>query len=222
MFNLSETLTIIIGLLLVLVLFDGIRRSRRTKKSKLKVELMDGLEIDKELESSVDELYVEDYDLNQESQINSTTDTNESEEFIKETSHDLFIFNIKSLNQDTFNHSSISEALEPRNSIFDNKGFFLICDDEEIPIFTLINSKKPGTLFEGDSTGDISLFMDPSKSKNPLESFNLLLDLSSSLADTFHADLLDENRNHITKQMLAHLKQKAQEYQRQNFTPDSV
>ena len=51
MFNLSETLTIIIGLLLVLVLFDGIRRSRRTKKSKLKVELMDGLEIDKELDS---------------------------------------------------------------------------------------------------------------------------------------------------------------------------
>ena len=178
MFNLSETLTIIIGLLLVLVLFDGVRRSLRAKKSKLKVELMDGLEIDKELESSVDELYAEDYDLNQESQINSTTDTNE---FTKESSHDLFIFNIKSLNQDTFNHSSISEALEPHNSIFDNKGFFLICDNDEIPIFTLINSKKPGTLFEGDSTGDISLFMDPSQSRNPLESFNLLLDLSSSL-----------------------------------------
>ena len=40
MLNLAEILTIIIGLLLALVFVDGIRRSIRTRKNKLKVDLV--------------------------------------------------------------------------------------------------------------------------------------------------------------------------------------
>ena len=40
MLNLAEILTIIIGLLLALVFIDGIRRSIRTRKNKLKVDLV--------------------------------------------------------------------------------------------------------------------------------------------------------------------------------------
>ena len=40
MLNLAEILTIIIGLLLALVFVDGIRRSIKTRKNKLKVDLV--------------------------------------------------------------------------------------------------------------------------------------------------------------------------------------
>ena len=39
MLNLAEILTVIIGLLLALVFVDGIRRSVKTRKNKLKVDL---------------------------------------------------------------------------------------------------------------------------------------------------------------------------------------
>ena len=40
MLNLAEILTVIIGLLLALVFVDGIRRSVKTRKNKLKVDLV--------------------------------------------------------------------------------------------------------------------------------------------------------------------------------------
>ena len=40
MFNFAEILTIVIGLLLALVVIDGIRRSLRVKKNKLKVNIL--------------------------------------------------------------------------------------------------------------------------------------------------------------------------------------
>ena len=40
MFNFAEILTIVIGLLLALVVIDGVRRSLRVKKNKFKVNIL--------------------------------------------------------------------------------------------------------------------------------------------------------------------------------------
>ena len=48
MFNLAEILTIIIGLLLALVFVDGVRRSLRTRRNKLKVDIASTTIIKKE------------------------------------------------------------------------------------------------------------------------------------------------------------------------------
>ena len=48
MLNLAEILTIIIGLLLALVFVDGIRRSIKNRKNKLKVDLVPSEKLEKE------------------------------------------------------------------------------------------------------------------------------------------------------------------------------
>ena len=56
MLNLAEILTIIIGLLLALVFVDGIRRSIRTRKNKLKVDEQElKNEIQKQVQSMPDQ-----------------------------------------------------------------------------------------------------------------------------------------------------------------------
>ena len=48
MLNLAEILTLIIGLLLALVFVDGIRRSIKNRKNKLKVDLVPSEKLEKE------------------------------------------------------------------------------------------------------------------------------------------------------------------------------
>ena len=48
MLNLAEILTVIIGLLLALVFVDGIRRSIKNRKNKLKVDLVPSEKLEKE------------------------------------------------------------------------------------------------------------------------------------------------------------------------------
>ena len=86
MFNLAEILTLLIGCLLALVFIDGIRRALRTRKSKLKVDLIDlssevsldfeeewkqGFEENEDLEELSDPIHEEpDPDIQPQPQIN--------------------------------------------------------------------------------------------------------------------------------------------------------
>ena len=100
---------------------------------------------------------------------------------------------------------------------FEDKGFFTFRDIEDQILFSLINAKNPGTFLGEMSSSDIALVLDPSKSTNVVESFNFMFSVAESLAEIFSCSLLDDNRNLLTKQMLEHMRNKAQEYQLQHL-----
>ena len=47
------------------------------------------------------------------------------------------------------------------------------------------------------------------------ESFDLLINASQSLKENFKCEVLDEDRNLLTKQMIEHMRQQVLEYRRQ-------
>jgi FtsZ-interacting cell division protein ZipA len=61
------------------------------------------------------------------------------------------------------------------------------------------------------------MVFDPSSVTNPSEVLEQMYLLSLNLSDIFNSDLLDENRNLLTKQMYEHMKQQAQDLQRQKL-----
>ena len=78
-----------------------------------------------------------------------------------------------------------------------------------------MNGRNPGTFLEELYSGDIALVLDPINLSSPLESFDLLIDVSQSLKEYFDCELLDEDRNLLTKQMIEHMRQQVLEYRRQ-------
>ena len=102
MFNLAEILTLIIGLLLGLVFVDGVRKSLRTKKNKLKVDIKNNSLENKELEN-----------LESESDDKNTFFEEDKEITEREipvlTEHNLLIFNLSSEDPQAFSHSSLSK-----------------------------------------------------------------------------------------------------------------
>ena len=212
MFNLPEILTIVIGALLALVFIDGIRRAIRIRRSSLKVDLMD-----------VDEYASKDFE---EEWMQGFSDESPKEEFEvgeEEMSLDikpstsLLILHLDSLKKGKFSKDSISEALNGLNFIYEEKGMFTVLDANENIAFSIINGKKPGTFLEDNSSDDLALVLDPVNLSSPLESFDLLIQISQSLKEIFECEALDEDRNLLTKQMIEHMRQQVIEYRRQHL-----
>ena len=209
MFNLAEILTLLIGCLLALVFIDGIRRAVRIRRSKLKVELMDI-----SVQSSLDfEEEWQAFDDQEESLSLKDRETEEETELPPALN-----LNIIHLHDDTnliFSEISLSQALVFYDFRIEEKGFFTILDHENNSAFSIINGKNPGTFNDNISSDDIALVLDPTGHANPIEAFELFIEVSQSLRDTFQCKILDEDRNLMTNQMIEHMKYQFHEYQRQ-------
>ena len=209
MFNLAEILTLLIGCLLALVFIDGVRRAIRIRRSKLKVDLIDTSATDI---SDFEEEWQAFDKLEEESE--SQVDNLEEEIDISPNT----VLNIIHLHDDTgsvFSESSLSKALVFYNYTFEEKGFFTVLDSENSPAFSIINGKNSGLFSESLASNDIALVLDPKNLSNPVEAFELFVEVSQSLQETFQCNILDEDRNFMTKQMIEHMKHQFHEHQRQ-------
>ena len=210
MLNLAEILTVIIGLLLALVFVDGIRRSVKTRKNKLKVDLV---------QPSAPE--TEEFEDISGPTVDETEFFDELEDSVEDIpvlkGHSLIIFNLCSKDNETFSSTTLSKSLSSYSFLFEDKGFFTFRDNTEEILFSIINAKKPGNFLEEKTSSDIALVLDPSKTPKVVESFDLMFSVAKSLSEDFSCSLLDENRNLLTKQMLDHMRDESQEFQRQRL-----
>ena len=207
MFNLAEILTLLIGCLLALVFIDGVRRAFRIRRSKLTVDL-----IDTTSESNLN--FEEEWQGYEEHE--ETLSSEKSEEELDITPKvSLNIIHLNDNSGEVFSESSLSQALVFYNYTFEEKGFFTILDSENAPSFSILNGKNPGFFSESITSNDIALVLDPNNLSNPVEAFELFVEVSESLQETFQCNILDEDRNFMTKQMIEHMKHQFHEHQRQ-------
>jgi hypothetical protein len=192
MFNLAEILTLLIGCLLALVFIDGVRRAIRIRRSKLKVDLIDT----SSTEISDFEQEWQAFDEHEEC-TESSLDQEEDEELDIKPNTILNIIHLHDTSGSVFSESSLSQALVFYNFTFEEKGFFTILDSDNAPAFS------------------IALVLDPKNLSNPVEAFELFVEVSQSLQETFQCNILDEDRNFMTKQMIEHMKHQFHEHQRQ-------
>ena len=206
MINLAEILTLLIGCLLALVFIDGIRRAIRIRRSRLKVDLISSVEGKTDFEE-------EWQGFNESSEDSISEDVEDEYDLSPITS--LNIIHLNSVNGSIFSESSLSQALIFYNFRYEEKGIFTILDSEDKPTFSILNGKNPGTFEDSKTSDDIALVMDSTNLANPIEAFGLFLEVSQSLQDTFQCNILDEDRNLMTKQMIEHMKHQFHEHQRQ-------
>lgn len=222
MFNLAEVLTLIIGSLLALVFIDGVRRSLRSRASSLKVDLIDAEEPAK---SDFEQEWLDGYDEGGNFEIPEEQIINEIIEEIEKPDidqnfdalHQLLIVNLSSHQENVFTYDSISSVLNNYSFLFDDRGYFVVTDEDGSLLFNILNGRNPGTFLEGVSTSDIAFVFDPLSVINPVEVFDLMCEVSQTISESCDSNLLDKNRNMLTKQMLVHMRQEAQEFQRQKL-----
>ncbi len=123
---------------------------------------------------------------------------------------DLIILNLVSMDKSNFDMNQVLTLLKNLDTKYIN-GFFSHRDIHGKEIFRIASGIHPGLLESEVKTHVLLLALDLNQVNEPLRAFEKMLDLASSISEKLYASICDASRAPLSKQMIEHLKSKAQE-----------
>ena len=199
--NLREVLVLLISFFLavtIILTFRKIINYRKNPPRKSKQSSISDNEVKVELESFSEENYL-DNDIPPES---------------KSSSNDLIYLHIESDQSNSILYKDILNYFDSNDINLADEGGWLKIYLDNSNNFSLVNGLKPGKFLpeEGiDSTSIITMILIADEQNNCVEAFQNMAEISYKLAAYWSANVLDSDRNKLTKQMYDHYMQQAEE-----------
>jgi len=125
----------------------------------------------------------------------------------------LVVLNLISNDKSMFDIDQIYGFMKNSNAILTN-GFFVIKDTNNKESFRIANALNPGTFENETETFAILLAADLNNVSNPLISVKEMVNFAYQFSEKFYANICDQERMPITKQMISHIESQAQEIMR--------
>ncbi len=179
----------------LIIVFLFIRKIANNGKLKVKIE---------ELPESFQENSEEEDNNNLPSDIEDKTDNEDQE---------LAILNLISIDRSFFDIEQIFGFLSNYGAILKNK-YFSFMDEDGNEIFRIANALNPGTFEKDTKTFAIVIASNLTNTTDPIKSVKQMIDFSVNFSEKFYANLCDEERTPITKQMISHMETRAQDIAR--------
>ena len=139
---------------------------------------------------------------------------NFEEEKTKENiEEELAILNLISVDKSFFDIEQIFGFLLNYGAVLKNK-YFSYVDENGNEIFRIANALNPGTFESDTKTFAIVIASNLSSTEDPVNAIKSMIEFSINFSEKFHANLCDEERTPITKQMISHIESRAQDIAR--------
>ena len=185
-------------LIFLIITFLFIRKISSSGELKVKIEpVTDSFEI-----KEIDEI---------ELKSQKAFDFNEHD--IEYQEQKLVVLNLISNDKSMFDIDQIYGFMKNSNAILTN-GFFVIKDTNNKESFRIANALNPGTFENETETFAILLAADLNNVSNPLISVKEMVNFAYQFSEKFYANICDQERMPITKQMISHIESQAQEIMR--------
>jgi len=188
-------------LIFLIITFLFIRKISNSGELKVKIEpVTDSFEI-----KEIDEIEVKSqkaFDFNDHDHI----------EYQKQQ---LVVLNLISVDKSLFDIDQIYGFMTNSNAILTH-GFFVIKDSNDKESFRIANALNPGTFENETKTFAILLASDLNNVSDPLNSVKEMVNFAYQFSEKFYANICDQERMPITKQMISHIESQAQEVMRLN------
>ncbi len=126
---------------------------------------------------------------------------------------ELAILNLISIDKTNFDIEQLFAFMANCNAQV-RHGFFILKNVEGTELFRVANALNPGTFDDSTNTFAVVIATNLSKADDPLSTFREMLNFAYSFSEKFYANICDEERLPITKQMISHIESKAQEIMR--------
>jgi FtsZ-interacting cell division protein ZipA len=186
-------------LIFLIITFLFIRKIFNSGELKVKIEpVTDSFEI-----KEIDEIEVKSqkaFDFNDHDHI----------EYQKQQ---LVVLNLISVDKSLFDIDQIYGFMTNSNAILTH-GFFVIKDSNDKESFRIANALNPGTFENETKTFAILLASDLNNVSDPLNSVKEMVNFAYQFSEKFYANICDQERMPITKQMISHIESQAQEVMR--------
>ena len=191
----------LIGLsVLVFLIFVFILIKRISSNGELKVKI----------EPVIDDID-NDVDMNAKSQQSFDFEAPVTDE--ENDDEELAILNLISIDKTNFDIEQLFAFMANCNAQV-RHGFFILKNAEGTELFRVANALNPGTFDNSTNTFAVVIATNLSKADDPLSTFREMLNFAYSFSEKFYANICDEERLPITKQMISHIESKAQEIMR--------
>ena len=125
----------------------------------------------------------------------------------------LVVLNLISNDKSMFDIDQIYGFMTNSNAILTN-GFFVIKDTNNKESFRIANALNPGTFENETETFAILLAADLNNVSDPLSSVKEMVNFAYQFSEKFYANICDQERMPISKQMISHIESQAQEIMR--------
>ena len=191
----------LIGLsVLVFLIFVFILIKKISSNGELKVKI----------EPVIDEID-NDVDMNAKSQKSFDFEAPVPDE--ENDDEELAILNLISIDKTNFDIEQLFAFMANCNAQV-RHGFFILKNAEGAELFRVANALSPGTFDDSTNTFAVVIATNLSKAVDPLSTFREMLNFAYRFSEKFYANICDEERLPITKQMISHIESKAQEIMR--------
>jgi len=185
-------------LIFLIITFLFIRKISSSGELKVKIEpVTDSFEI-----KEIDEI-----------EIKSQKAFDFNEHDIEYEEQKLVVLNLMFNDKSMFDIDQIYGFMKNSNAILTN-GFFVIKDTNNKESFRIANALNPGTFENETETFAILLAADLNNVSNPLSSVKEMVNFAYQFSEKFYANICDQERMPITKQMISHIESQAQEIMR--------
>ena len=123
---------------------------------------------------------------------------------------ELIILNLVSMDKSNFDMNQVLTLLKNLDAKYVN-GFFSHRASSGNEIFRIATGINPGLLETDTKTHVLLMALDLSQANDPVKAFEMMLETASNISEKLHASICDAARAPLSKQMIQHLKSKAQE-----------
>ena len=123
---------------------------------------------------------------------------------------ELIILNLVSMDKSNFDMNQVLTLLKNLDAKYVN-GFFSYRDLGGREIYRIASGINPGLLDSDTQTHVLLMALDLYQAIDPVKAFETMLESASGISEKLHASICDSGRAPLSKQMIEHLKSRAQE-----------
>ena len=123
---------------------------------------------------------------------------------------ELIILNLVSMDKSNFDMNQVLTLLKNLDAKYVS-GFFSHRDLSGNEVFRIASGINPGLLETDTKTHVLLMALDLYQANDPIKAFEIMLESASSISEKLHASICDSAKAPLSKQMIEHLKSKAQE-----------
>ena len=123
---------------------------------------------------------------------------------------ELIILNLVSMDKSNFDMNQVLTLLKNLDAKYVN-GFFSYRDLGGREIYRIASGINPGLIDSDTQTHVLLMALDLYQAIDPVKAFETMLESASGVSEKLHASICDSARAPLSKQMIEHLKSRAQE-----------
>jgi FtsZ-interacting cell division protein ZipA len=148
-------------------------------------------------------------------------DPSQQEEEIANTHSNMITLHLQNTEESKFSYDAIKKFLSSNNIENSDEGGWFKISIEEDDSFLLVNGLNPGKFIPEDGlieTPIMTLIYSFKSKANSVSGFSKMIEITQLIAESFGSEILDSDRNSLTKQMVDHYSEAAEEFDLKNLT----